>query len=80
METGTNSFEIVMSSGKTIIGEFASQDKVDSFTLKDKSGKVLTTKTNEDGVVTITDKGYENVKFSNDVVETGEKESGTFLL
>ncbi len=80
METGTNSFEIVMSSGKTIIGEFASQDKVDSFTLKDKSGKVLTTKTNADGVVTITDKGYENVKFSNDVVETGEKETPSFKI
>ncbi len=74
IQTKKNSFEIETGSGRKVVGRFASGDTVRSFELTDAKGKKLSTQKGEDGVVTLTEKGYEKIQFAGVALQTSKDE------
>lgn len=70
--TKKNSFEIETGSGETIVGTFSSPDSIDSFQLANSKGEKLAYQRENNGVITITEKGYERIQFARSAVMLGK--------
>lgn len=78
IQTKKDSFKILTSSGKTIVGKIDPKSGIQNVTLTDQNGKNLSSKKRTDNVLTLTEKGYEKIQFAPSVVQLN-KENNTTL-
>lgn len=77
IQTKKNSFKILTSSGKTIVGKIDPKAGIQNVTLTDQNGKNLSSKKRTDNVLTITEKGYEKIQFAPSVVPLSNENNTT---